>query len=185
MKLNKNEIKRCLFLSLLLGGFFYGWMFYDEGKEQRKDEEYKILCEENIANYDVLYTHVYNWNWENEFRAKLESLSYFLLLMFADKNEHEKFIPFFYFSMQDKHYVSDLETRRILNIQFNYAFNEAFSKVMSLEKSKKKIYKKENICYVYQKYIIDVATQNDMFTDEVEKYCDGLVEVKRFKENKG
>jgi len=177
MKLKKNEIKRCLLLSILLGVVFYGWILYDKGNEQRKDEQYKILCEKNIANYNALYTHVYDWNWENEFRAKSDSLPYFLLLMFADKSEHEKFIPFFYFFMQDKHYVSDLETRRILNIQFHSIFNEAFSKVMSIEASKRKIYKRENICYVYQKYIVDVATQNDIFNTEVEKYCDGLLTI--------
>jgi hypothetical protein len=86
---------------------------------------------------------------------------------------------------RDKHYVSILTTRRLLNTQFHSSFNQAFSKVMSLEESKRKIYKKENICYIYQKYIVDVATENDIFNDKVEKYCDGLVEVKRFKENKG
>ena len=180
MKINKNEIKRYLKLLILAGGAFYGGIIYNEGKENRINEKYQILCDNSISDYDALNKYVHDWVMETKSNLMPPSLVYSLLLMFADREKHEEIIHIFYGIMQDKDTVTDRINRIELNTMFYFVFDEAFSKVMKLDVEKRKIFKRENICYVYQKYIIDVTIYNNLVDNKIEKYCDGLVVPKKF-----
>jgi len=175
MELNKNEIKKYLLFILLSVGVYYGGEFYDEIEKNWINEKYEMLCDKNISNYDTLSVNVYDWINETQHSLTADSLSYLMLLMFTgeDMMEHQLTLDFFYITMQYKENIYN---------NFNYAFNKAFSKVMKLEEVEKKSFKKENICNIYQRYIIDMATTKVKINDEIEKFCDGLIVPKRFEE---
>jgi len=175
MELNKNEIKKYLLFILLSVGAYYGGEFYDEIEKNWINEKYEMLCDKNISNYDTLSVNVYDWINETQSYATADSLSYLMLSSFiTDMEHHELTMDFLYILMQS-------DKIDIYN-NFNYAFNKAFFKVMKLKEVEKKSFKKENICHIYQKYIIDMATTKVNIHDEIEKFCDGLIVPKRFEE---
>jgi len=174
MELNKNEIKKYLLFILLSVGAYYGGEFYDEIEKNWINEKYEMLCDENISNYDTLSVNVYDWINETQHNLTADSLSYLMLSSFiTDMEYHESTMDFFYILMQYE--------KNIYN-NFNYAFNKAFFKVMKLKEVEKKSFKKENICHIYQKYIINMATSKVNINEEIEKFCDGLIVPKRFEE---
>lgn len=174
IEFNKNEIKKYLWFIALIVIVSYGVDLYKEVEKNRINENYERLCDKNIADYDTLYETVYEWI--NEIGIPSKALSYLMLLMFEDdRMQHKLTIDFYYIALADDN-PPDSKTKLYNN--FKDSFNKAFSKVMELKEEERKTFKKENICFVYQIYIIDMATSKVLIDDEVEKFCEGLIDSK-------
>jgi len=92
--------------------------------------------------------------------------------------EHEKRLPI-YKEIRDKNVSMEEPLQMIRNFNVSTSFS-----MINLDKFKDGVLKKENICYMYQKYVIDVAIYPNNTLPEYDKYCDGLIIPKKFTEEK-
>jgi len=162
--------------------FFYWYIMYTFEKE---NSHYEEICSQNINDEKKLLSTLEEWNhWFNRQELyvdrssyKFFSLKYSILLTFMNK-EHEKRL-FIYREIRDKNVPMDEYARMLINSNVSMSFS-----MINLDEFKDGILKKENICYMYQKYVIDVAIYPNNTLPEYDKYCDGLIVSKKFTEEK-
>jgi len=162
--------------------FFYGYIMYTFEKE---NSHYEEICSQNINDEKKLLSTLEEWHhWFNRQKLyvdrssyKFSSLRYSILLTFMNK-EHEKRL-FIYREIRDKNVPMAEDVRMLLNFNVSISFS-----MINLDELKDGVLKKENICYMYQKYVIDVATHPNHTLSEYDKYCDSLIVFKKFTEEK-
>jgi len=162
--------------------FFYWYTIYTFEKE---NSHYEEICSQNINDEKKLLSTLEEWNsWFNRQKLyadrssyKFSSLKYSIILTFMNK-EHEKRLSI-YIEIRDKNIPMTEHVRMLLNFNVSISFS-----MINLDEFKDGVLKKENICYMYQKYVIDVTTYPNNTLPEYDKYCDGLIVFKKFTEEK-
>jgi len=162
--------------------FFYWYIMYTFEKE---NSHYEEICTQNINDEKKLLSTLEEWNrWFNRQKLyvdrssyKFSSLRYSILLTFMNK-EYEKRL-LIYREIRDKNVPMNESDRMLINLNVYISFSS-----INLDEFKYGILKKENICYMYQKYVIDVATHPNHTLSEYDKYCDGLIVFKKITEEK-
>ena len=168
-----------LFLGVLL---FYGYIVY---AFEKKNSHYQELCTQNLNNEKRLFFILEEWNnWFNEQKLyvdrnayELSSLRYSIFLTFMNK-EHENRLVI-YRSIRDKNVIMSEVNRMVFNAEVEASFL-----MIELNEFPNTSLKRESVCSMYQKYILDVAVSPLGRLSKYDKYCDGLTVDKKFTNEK-
>ncbi len=165
----------------ILGVYFFYW--YIMYTFEKKNSYYEKIASQNINNEEKLLDTLQEWNyWFNSQKLYVDrelyefsSLKYSIILTFIDKKYEERLI--IYRNVRSKNFVMSKANRGALNLYVKTTFSALY-----LDSYKYKAIKKENVCYMYQKYVIDVAIYPNEEILKYEEYCDGLIIPKKFTE---
>ncbi len=178
--IKKLNIVKSIILFALGALSFYWYIMYSF---EKKNSYYEKISSQNINNEEKLLDTLQEWNnWFNSQKLYVDrrsyefsSLKYSILLTFINKKYEERLI--IYRNVRSKNFLMSKIDRLVTNLHTNTIF-----RALSFDMSKYTAIKKENVCYMYQKYVIDVAVYPDEEISEYEEYCDGLIIPKKFTE---